>query len=143
MTVTGAEAIARKFAKAAVVVPTVAVPSGLDKCALLVVRSAKQKAPVGETGHLRSAIAAGTATPVEAIVTSHADYSVYVEYGTGLYAENGMGRKTPWTYPTGDGFRTTSGNAAQPFMRPALDENKERFEGILGVSVMTAIETGL
>ena len=135
----GAEAVAKKLARAATVVPAKAVPSGLDKCALLVVRSAKQKAPVGETGNLRALIAKGEATPVGIEVRSHAEYSVYQEYGTGIYAENGKGRKTPWAYPSGGGFVWTRGNHPQPFMRPALDENKAEFEAILGVAVMTEI----
>ena len=56
-------------------------------------------------------------------------YSVYIEMGTGIHAEGGKGRKTPWKYPiikNGEivGFLTTSGMKPQPFLRPAaLAEN--------------------
>jgi HK97 gp10 family phage protein len=61
------------------------------------------------------------------------NYAVYVEYGTGIYAENGQGRKDPWIAPiiTDDEgliFRWTEGMHPQPFMRPAWDEEKGNVE---------------
>lgn len=50
-----------------------------------------------------------------------ADYAVYVEYGTGVHAVNGQGRKTPWTYQAPDGkWYTTIGAKAQPFAEPGF-----------------------
>ena len=53
-----------------------------------------------------------------------ADYAKYVEYGTGVFALNGQGRKTPWTYqnPEGNWF-TTRGAKAQPFMEPGFQKS--------------------
>ena len=43
-----------------------------------------------------------------------------------LFAENGNGRQTPWKYQDDDGnWHTTKGQHPQPFMRPALSENKQ------------------
>ena len=137
--VIGAQAIAAKFAAAATIVPAKAVPSGLDKAGLLVLRRAKQKAPV-DTGTLMGSIMKIDVSPAEVDAVAFADYSVYVEFGTGIYAEGGGGRQTPWVYPSGDGFVTTSGSPAQPYMRPALDENKTQIEALIGKAVITTIE---
>jgi HK97 gp10 family phage protein len=48
-----------------------------------------------------------------------ADYAEYVEYGTGIYATNGNGRKTPWFYVDDNGVgHFTHGMEAQPFAEP-------------------------
>lgn len=54
-------------------------------------------------------------------------YGKYIEYGTGIHAEGGNGRKTPWVWVTGDGkFITTRGMQPKPFMRPAADTKREK-----------------
>lgn len=53
-------------------------------------------------------------------------YAPYLEYGTGIYAENGQGRKTPWAYVNEDGELVfTRGSHPYPFMRPAVDKGKD------------------
>lgn len=51
---------------------------------------------------------------------------VYLEYGTGIHAVNGDGRKTPWTYydEETDQFFRTHGMKAQPFAQPGFDAAK-------------------
>ena len=50
-----------------------------------------------------------------------AEYAPYVEYGTGIYAADGTGRKTPWRYKDEEGnWHTTSGQEAQPFAEPGF-----------------------
>lgn len=61
-------------------------------------------------------------------IGSTAEYSIFVEKGTGIYAEDGNGRKTPWIYfydgHKGEkGFRITSGQKPAPFLTPAGEEN--------------------
>ena len=60
------------------------------------------------------------------IVFTPLEYAPYVEYGTGLFAENGAGRKdVPWNYQDDKGeWHSTRGQKPQPFMRPALNENR-------------------
>ena len=136
----------------------------LMRCCALVERSAKQKAPKG-TGELRNSIS----SKVEGntgIVFTPLEYAPYVEYGTGLFAENGDGRQeVPWVYVEGNATsdrakskkiyteeeaiqtvaflrskgldaHMTSGEHPQPFMRPALIENRKEIlrtlkEGLL------------
>lgn len=56
-------------------------------------------------------------------------YAKYVEFGTGVFAVNGAGRQTPWTYFSAKlgHFVTTSGNKPQPFMLPAYNETAPEF----------------
>ena len=51
------------------------------------------------------------------------EYAPYVCFGTGIHAEGGKGRKTPWVYKTKRGWFFTHGNKPQPFMRPAYEKN--------------------
>jgi len=74
---------------------------------------------------------------LEGIVFTPLEYAPYVEYGTGLFAEGGGRTDVPWRYQDAKGeWHTTSGQNPQPYMRPALNENKERIvktikEGLL------------
>lgn len=53
------------------------------------------------------------------IVSVGAEYAIYVEYGTGIYATGPGGsraKKIPWSYKDDDGeWHTTYGSPAQPF----------------------------
>lgn len=87
-----------------------------------VVEVAQELAPVGETGHLRRSIEVGVKAARWIWVVATAAYSIYVERGTGIYAAEGGGRDTPWTYRAANGqFYTTEGMRPQPFLNPALD----------------------
>lgn len=121
--------------------------SGMDlsqvllQACLLVENDAKRKCPVGkgvESGILRNSITHEIEGNV-GYVGTNIQYAPYVEYGTGIYAKNGDGRQTPWVYPVPEGysytdpktgkaetayFVTTVGQHPQPFLNPALDENK-------------------
>jgi HK97 gp10 family phage protein len=74
------------------------------------------------------------------------NYAVYVEYGTGIYAENGMGRQTPWVAPIitdneGQIFRWMVGVHPHPFMRPAWDEEKENVANHMKAAIIKKLET--
>ena len=92
-------------------------------CAL-VERSAKMKAPK-DTGALRRSITSKV-DGLTGTVFTPLEYAPYVEFGTGLFAENGAGRKdVPWNYQDDKGeWHSTRGQKPQPFMRPALNENR-------------------
>lgn len=109
------------------------VEQALSKCCMLVERSAKQKAPKGN-GQLRQSITS-TVKDLEGIVYTPLEYAPYVEYGTGLFATGtGGGRKdVPWCYKDDktDDFIWTNGQHPHPYMKPALDENREEIKRIL------------
>lgn len=110
----------------------------MGKCCALVERTAKQTAPK-DTGALRNSIQSEVQSDgwdVKGVVYSPLEYAPYVEYGTGLFAEEN-GRKTPWTYEdeeTGERI-FTRGQKPQPYLRPALFENREKITKILEESV--------
>jgi len=93
--------------------------------------AAKLLAPVDE-GNLRSSIDFDQPNPFTVRVGASANYAAFVEFGTGIHAENGKGRKTPWLYEIRPGqFVLTRGNKAQPFLRPAVLGNKNAIRRIV------------
>ena len=106
------------------------VEKGLKKACALVERAAKQKAPKGN-GELRRSITSKVEDK-EGIIFTPLEYAPYVEYGTGLYAENGGRTDVPWRYEDDRGeWHITSGMSPRPYMRPALNENRERILEII------------
>lgn len=114
------------------------VTGAMSKACALVERSAKQKAPK-DTGALRNSIQSKVEEvngEVVGVVFTPLEYAPYVEYGTGLFAENGGRMDVPWNYQDDEGnWHSTSGQKPQPFMRPAFNENRERIIKIIGESV--------
>ena len=100
----------------------------VEKSCALVERSAKEKAPK-DTGALRRSITSKVEREGDDIVGyvfTPLEYAPYVEYGTGLFAESGGRKDVPWCYQDDKGeWHSTSGQHPQPFMRPALTENRE------------------
>lgn len=108
--------------------------AALKKACALVERSAKQKAPKG-TGELRRSITSkveANGDDMQGVVFTPLLYAPYVEFGTGLFAENGGRQDVPWNYQDDEGnWHSTSGMKPQPYMRPALEENREEILRIL------------
>ena len=108
----------------------VKIQKALGKACALVERSAKQKAPK-DTGELRRSITSKVEGLVGVIYTP-LEYAPYIEYGTGLFAESGGRMDVPWNYQDDEGnWHSTSGQKPQPFMRPALQENREEIIRII------------
>lgn len=64
-------------------------------------------------------------------IGSNLFYSVYVELGTGIFAEKGNGRKTPWVWKDQNGkYHFTRGMKPQPFLRPAITGHLDEFKEI-------------
>lgn len=103
--------------------------AAVEAAALLVQNAAKQKAP-RRTSTLRRSITFEVAREggqMVARIGPTVTYGRYVEFGTGIYAEGGNGRQTHWVVKgPGGKFFTTRGMKPQPYMRPALDENREK-----------------
>ena len=112
-----------------------ALEAKIKKACALVERSAKEKAPK-DTGELRRSIASKvevSGTELQGVVYTPLEYAPYVEFGTGLFAEGGNGRKdVPWNYQDDEGnWHSTRGQKPQPFMRPAINENREEIMRLL------------
>lgn len=88
-----------------------------------------------DTGELRDSIQSIVKEyggDVRVFVGTNVEYSVFVEFGTGEFAENGLGRKGGWLYRSPDGKVVfTYGNEPQPFIRPAFKKNKKRAQDII------------
>lgn len=59
-------------------------------------------------------------------------YPIYVELGTGIYAENHDGRPTPWYWydMKTKQWHFTRGMAPRPFLRPAVEEHIDELREI-------------
>ena len=100
------------------------ISAAIGKACALVEGEAKKKAPK-DTGALRRSISS-TVKGTEGIVFTPLEYAPYVEYGTGLFAEKGGRKDVPWYYKDEEGkWHKTSGQHPHPYMRPALNENRE------------------
>ena len=125
-------------------VDTTTMQGSMQRACALVERSAKQIAGgsgIKDTGTLANSIKSRVEADggeIRGVVYTALEYAPYVEFGTGLFAENDGGRKdVPWKYQDDEGnWHTTSGQKPQPFLRPALDENKNRIMEILGESII-------
>lgn len=105
---------------------------GLEKIGLVAEGYAKKLCPV-DTGNLRNSIThvVDEQEPAAIIGTGN-EYAAYVELGTGIYAEGGGGRPTPWVYQDAKGnWHYTRGNKAQPFLKPAAADHAIQYRKIL------------
>lgn len=108
----------------------------LGKACALVEKSAKEKAPK-DTGELRRSITSKVENN-EGIIFTPLLYAPYVEYGTGLFAEEGGRKDVPWWYQDDKGeWHSTSGQHPKPFMRPALDENREEILRVMKEALLS------
>ncbi len=111
------------------------VKKKVGKACALVEGVAKELAPK-ESGALKRSIESRVEENGSAIVGevfTPLEYAPYVEFGTGLYAENGGRTDVPWAYEdekTGE-LIFTSGQHPQPYLRPALMANKDEILRIL------------
>lgn len=111
------------------------VLDALEVSGKLIEDSAKALCPV-DTGNLRGSITHSdperTSFGAEVKIGTNVEYAPYIEFGTGEFAENGLGRKGGWFYVDDSGNKHfTFGNKPQPFLRPALYENIKNLDRIL------------
>ena len=110
----------------------------------LIVSNAAKANCAQRTGTLARSIVVTTAaknqTSCRVVVGPQVNYGIYVEYGTGIYAEAGNGRKTPWVYRGADGrFYRTVGMRPRPYMRPAFDANRARVVETIRAAVAAVV----
>ena len=61
-------------------------------------------------------------------IGTNVEYAIYHELGTGIYAEGGGGRKTPWHYKDRKGkWHTTVGITPIHFLKRAVEDHKEKY----------------
>ena len=118
------EAVKRELERAAI--------RGLTKAAMLVESQAVLLVPVN-TGGLRGSIGYKVNdSELVAYIGTNCEYAIYVEFGTGEFAEKGNGRKGGWVYKTPNGeVHFTYGMPPQPYLRPAFMKNQKAIRDIL------------
>lgn len=127
---------------------TINLAPTMNKAVLILERAAKQKARHGNTGLLKTTIKSEvevSEADVKGIVYSPLAYAPYVEFGTGLFAVNGNGRKdVPWHYQTADGeWHSTNGQAPQPFMLPAINEKRSEIINLFNKQIKNQLEDSI
>lgn len=118
-------------------VSTEAVENALKQACLLVENEAKLNCPIDDgvlVGSIQSEVEGNVGR-----VGTNVEYAPYVEFGTGIWAGTseygseylGTGRETPWSYQDAEGqWHTTIGQKPQPFLYPALMNNRENINRI-------------
>ena len=114
------------------------IEKAMGKACAVVEAAAKQNAPK-DTGALRNSITSKVekdGNDIIGVVFTPLEYAPYIEYGTGLFAENGGRKDVPWNYQDDKGeWHSTNGQQPQPFLRPALADNRDKIKEILEESV--------
>ena len=105
-----------------------AVAAALERVGSAAEGFAADLAPV-DSGRLRNSIT-HKVDDNSVTVGSPLEYAAYVEFGTGKYASGG--RNTPWVYKDDKGnWHYTHGQRAQPFLKPALQNNINTYQEII------------
>lgn len=115
---------------------TPAVRAAVEESCQVIEDAAKAMCPV-DTGALRDSITHEVEElpkTIRGTVGPHTDYAVYVEFGTGV-----RGSSSPGAGP-GPYSSTWPGMVAQPYMRPAADENREKVFDTFKVRVGEALK---
>lgn len=102
----------------------------LERCGMKGEGYAKDLAPV-DTGLLRNSISHRVNSGEQAVyIGTNSEYGAYVELGTGEHYEGG--RRTPWAYQDAHGqWHMTSGQKAQPYLKPAVADHKRTYRNII------------
>ena len=114
------------------------ITDNVNKACIIIETEAKKECPVDQ-GIVRASITHDVtldSTSIVGSIGSSLDISKYVHQGTGLYAKDGNGRRTPWKYNAVagkyKGWHTTKGQKPQPFLDNAKLKSKSRIEEVLG-----------
>lgn len=84
-----------------------------------------------DTGALRNSVSHAVSGEA-AYIGSNLPYAVYNELGTGIYASQGNGRKSPWYYVGRDGKRhRTVGLKPIHFLKRAIQEHTAEYKKII------------
>lgn len=112
--------------------------ANVTKACLLVEREGKKNCPVDQ-GPLRAAMCHDVNVGFGEVIGrigNTMEYAPYVHQGTGIYAKDGNGRKTPWKYKAEGGkyagWHKTVGQRPQPFLENAKTSNIAKIQYILG-----------
>lgn len=113
------------------------VSKNMEQACLVVEGDAKKNCPIDQ-GNLRASMqhdVSISSTQIIGQVSNSSEIAPYVHQGTGIYAKDGNGRKTPWKYEVKagkyKGWHITRGQKPQPFLEKAKLDNKDKISKIL------------
>lgn len=150
ISIKGVDTLTRKFNKIA----NMNLRSAVNDATKLVYGQAKELAPV-DSGYLAGSIhmqVKDTGKELQGRVYTNLEYAAYVEFGTGItgngtypYKVKGLSleyRDKGWAYFDEDKgeWIYTKGQAAQPYMYPALANHKKTIEKMLKDAVSKALK---
>lgn len=109
-----------------------ALKAGIRKGTMLVQGDAKELAPIGDSGLLRNSIQTKVEEKngnITGKVSTNVEYAAYVEFGTG---QRGEAAPSPPKSPENLSYRQDwAGMDAQPFLYPAIQQNKVNVKKIV------------
>ena len=105
--------------------------AALEAIGLTAETYAKLAAPVGETGRLRNSIS-HTVKGDAVYIGSNLHYFPWHEWGTGIFAEDGSGRKSPWAFQDSKGkWHNTRGVKPKHMLKNAALNHNEEYRQII------------
>lgn len=119
------------------------VNQAMEQACILVENEAKIKCPV-DNGLLRNSIThyiEDNPDELIGVVGTNVEYAPYVEFGTGIYSSLGNGRQDRWKYKDAKGeWHSTIGQHPQPYLQPALEENRRKIEKMFKEQVKKGVK---
>lgn len=104
---------------------------------MLVEGRAKDKCPVDE-GYLRANLdhyVVDEKDKIRCRVGTNVEYAPFVHQGTGIYAVDGKGRKTPWAWKGESskwaGLHFTWGQKPKPFLKDAMERSQSDIKALI------------
>lgn len=110
--------------------------AALEACGNQAVSHAKQNITAAsrvDTGAMRNSLNHKVvASELACYVGTNIEYGIYNELGTGIYADGGKGRKTPWHYvdEKGEGH-WTRGMKPIHFLKNAIQDHTDEYKKII------------
>ena len=117
-----------------------AVARGLEAIGMTAEGYAKQTitdANRVDTGRLRNSISHTVKSEEEAVyIGTNVEYAIWHEIGTGIYAEDGQGRKSPWAFKDEKGeWHMTSGVKPLHYLQKAAADHTDEYKRIMEASL--------
>ena len=122
-----------------------AIERGLEACGMQAENYAKKNITNAhriDTGRLRNSIthySVRRPNGRDEYIGTAVEYAPYIEYGTGIYASNGMGKQEPWVYKDEKGkWHWTRGIEPIHFLQRAAQNHKRKYQSIIKDSLENA-----
>ena len=110
------------------------IAAALEACGNQAVSHAKQnitEAGREDTGAMRNSITHQVEGDT-CYVGTNIEYAIYNEYGTGVFADSGKGRQTPWSYQDEKGkWHRTKGMKPIHFLKNAIANHISEYKSII------------